>query len=209
MKILCAMAGAALLASSLSGWAQTEVACGQTLQAAMHSDEALTIDSRPAGLEIVGTDAETIRVTCTADQPEEMQGVRLRFSGSGAESRLTIRGGSSHHGGVQVRIEIPHRTSVQVQMGAGEVKIENVEGNKDVTLYAGQVTISSPRGWNYRSVDASVDIGEVNAQAYGADKGGFFRHFTKQNANGEYRLYAHVTTGEIDLLGAGPNTAAD
>jgi hypothetical protein len=58
-------------------------------------------------------------------------------------------------------------------------------------------------------VDASVDIGEVNAQAYGADKGGFFRHFTKQNANGEYRLYAHVTTGEIDLLGAGPNTAAD
>jgi hypothetical protein len=209
MKILCAAAGAALLACSLTGYSQTEVACGQMLQAAMHSDGALAIDSRPAGLTIVGTDQGTIRVTCTADDPESMEGVRLKLSGSGNGSKLTIQGGESHHGGVEVRIDVPHRTSVQVTMGAGQVTVENVEGDKEISLYAGQVTISSPQGWDYRSVDASVDIGEVNAQAFGADKGGFFRQFTRQNANGQYRLYAHVMTGEIDLLGARPGSAAD
>jgi hypothetical protein len=209
MKLFYATAGAALLACSATGFAQTDVACGQTLQAPMHADGALTIDSRPAGLTIVGTDQQTIRVTCTADHPEEMQGVQLKLSRGTDQSKLTIQGGTTHHGGVQVRIEVPHRTSVQVQMGAGEVTVENVEGNKAIDLYAGQVTISSSHGWNYQSVDASVDIGEVNAQAYGADKGGFFRRFTRQNANGEYRLYAHVTTGEIDLVGARQGAAAD
>ncbi len=36
---------------------------------------------------------------------------------------------------------------------------------------------------------------------YDADKGGFFRNVTKKTADGEYRLRAHVTTGEIDLVG--------
>jgi hypothetical protein len=48
-------------------------------------------------------------------------------------------------------------------------------------------------------VDASVDIGDVNASAFGVDKGGFFRSFSRTTAEGEYRLRAHVLTGEIDL----------
>lgn len=210
MKTLCAAAGAALLACTMTAFAQTDVACGQTLQAPMRADSALTIDSRPSGLTIVGADQQTIRVTCTADHPEEMQGVRLRFFGSGSDTTLTIQGGETHHGGVDVRIEVPHRTSVQVKMGAGEVKLQNLEGNKSVDLYAGQITISSSHGWDdYRSVDASVDIGEVKAEAFGADKGGFFRNFTRKNAKGEFRLYAHVTTGEIDLLGGDTGGSAD
>lgn len=208
MKILHAAAGAALLACSMMGFAQTDVTCGQALQAPMHADTALMIDSRPAGLTIVGTDDQAIHVTCTADHAEEMQGVELRFLG-GQQGTLTIKGGETHHGSVQVRIEVPHRTSVQVKMGAGEVTIRNLEGNKSVDLYAGQITISSDHEWNYRSVDASVDIGEVNASAFGADKGGFFRHFTRKNPTGQFRLYAHVMTGEIDLVGAGPASHAD
>ncbi len=209
MKTLYAAAGAAFLACTMTGFAQTEVACGQTLQAPMHADTALRIDSRPSGLTIVGTDRLTIRVTCTSDHPEDMQGVRLKLTGDGGRETLAIEGGESHHGGVEVRIGIPHRTSVQVTMGAGQVTMQNLEGNKDVDLYAGQVTITSSHGWNYQSVDASVDIGEVKASAFGADKGGFFREFTHQNPKGEYHLYAHVATGEIDLLGAPQGAASD
>jgi len=86
-------------------------------------------------------------------------------------------------------------------MPAGEVKVEEIKGDKDIELYAGQITISSAHEWNYRSVNASVTIGEVRAAAYNADKGGFFRSFTKKTSDGEYRLRAHVTTGEIELLG--------
>jgi hypothetical protein len=84
-------------------------------------------------------------------------------------------------------------------MGAGEVKVEDIAGDKDIDLYAGQITISSAGGGSYKSVDASVDIGDVNASAFGVDKGGFFRTFRKTIADGEYRLRVHVMTGEIDL----------
>ena len=86
-------------------------------------------------------------------------------------------------------------------MSAGEVRVEEIKGDKDIDLYAGQITVSSAHEWNYRSVNASVAIGEVRAPVYDADKGGFFRTFTNKTADGEYRLRAHVTTGEIDLVG--------
>jgi hypothetical protein len=44
-----------------------------------------------------------------------------------------------------------------------------------------------------------VDIGDVKATAFGVDRGGFFRSFTRKLQTGEYRLRAHVMTGEIDL----------
>lgn len=84
-------------------------------------------------------------------------------------------------------------------MGAGQVTVNHLEGDKDIDLYAGQITIATGDVSDYRSVHASVDIGQVNASAWGVDKGGFFRSFTRTTAGGEYRLYAHVLTGQIDL----------
>jgi hypothetical protein len=107
---------------------------------------------------------------------------------------------SVQHGNLQIRVEVPRRTSLRVTMPAGEVKIEDVTGDKAIDLYAGQITVSSTREWDYRRVDASVDIGQVNASAYGVSKGGFFRSFTKKSPDGEYRLWAHVMTGQIDLI---------
>jgi len=69
---------------------------------------------------------------------------------------------------------VPRKTNLRFHMGAGEVKVDGVVGDKDIDLYAGQISVSSPGGWTYKSVDASVDIGDVNASAFGVDKGGFF-----------------------------------
>jgi hypothetical protein len=44
---------------------------------------------------------------------------------------------------------------------------------------------------------------------YGAQKGGFFPGITKETADGEYSLHAHVITGEIELLGRSPSAATD
>jgi hypothetical protein len=201
MKILCAAAGLALLACNLAGFAEAETPCGQTLQAPLRSRAVLTIDSRPAGLEIVGTDDAAIHVSCTSKDAEEAEQIRLRFSGNENHGKLTITGGS-HEGNFQVRVEVPRKTSLRVKMSAGQVKVEDIVGDKDIDLYAGQISIASARLWDYRSVHVSVDIGDVNAQIYGADKGGFFRTFSKQSAAGEYSLHAHVMTGQIELVGA-------
>jgi hypothetical protein len=209
MKTLRAATGAALLACNLAGVAQTEAACGQILDAPLRSRAVLTIDSRPAGLEIVGTDQEAIHLSCTVHDVENARVIRIRLSGNQDDGKLTITGGSLTNGNLQIRIEVPRKTSLRVQMAAGEVKVEEVAGDKDIDLYAGQISISSARPWDYRNVDLSVDIGEVKAPAYGTDEGGFFPSFTKKNVDGEYGLYAHVITGEIDMLATNARGAAE
>jgi hypothetical protein len=158
----------------------------------------LTIDSRPAGIEKVGTDQEAIHVSCTADDMDSARHIRLRFSGTPTHAKLTITGAYLKHGNLKIRVEVPRKTNLGVQIPAGEVKVDEIVGDKDIELHAGQITISSARDWDYRNLNASVDIGQVNAQVYGADKGGFFRVFRKENGDGEHRLHAHVTTVSME-----------
>ncbi|HLJ77803.1 MAG TPA: hypothetical protein VKT75_10330 [Acidobacteriaceae bacterium] len=196
MKRLCAVAGAATLACIMTASGETFGHCGDTLDAPFHPHESLTIDSRPAGIEIVGTDKESITVTCTAQDDESAHHVKIRLAGS----KLIVSGSDLRNGNLQIRVEVPRKTSLRVTVPAGEVKVEDVAGDKDIDIYAGQITISSTRDWDYRRIEASVDIGQVNASAYGVSKGGFFRSFTTKNPDGEYRLWAHVITGQIDLI---------
>ncbi len=209
MKTLRAAAGAALFACNLAGVAQTEAACGQILDAPLRSRAVLTIDSRPAGLEIVGTDQEAIHLSCTVRDVDNAGDIRIRFSGNQDDGKLNITGGSLKNGNLQIRIEVPRKTSLKVTMAAGEVKVEEIAGDKDIDLYAGQISISSARLWDYRRINLSVDIGDVKAPAYGAEEGGFFPSFKKNNVDGEYGLYAHVIAGEIDLLGTNARGAAE
>lgn len=209
MRILSVAAGATLFTCNLVSFAQSEVACGQTLDAPLRSRAVLKIDSRPAGLEVVGTDQEMIHISCTAADADSAGHIRLQFSGTVTNARLKITGSYPTHGNLQVRIEAPRKMSLAIEMPAGEVKVEDIAGDKDINLYAGQITISSTQEWNYRSVDASVDIGAVNAPVYGANKGGFFRSITRRTVDGEYRLHAHVMTGEIDLRGRSPHSNSD
>ena len=130
MKTLCAATGAALLACNLAGIAQTEAACGQILDAPLRSRAVLTIDSRPAGLEIVGTDQEAIHLSCTVRDAESARDIRLRFSGNQDDGKLTITGGALKNGNLQIRIEVPRKTSLKVQMAAGEVKVEGDRGRQ-------------------------------------------------------------------------------
>ena len=169
----------------------------------------LRVHSRPAGLEIVGTDQAAIHVSCTSGDEGDAQRIRVRFQGNQDDETLTIAGDLREGNNVRVRIEVPRKTSLRVEMSAGEVKVEEIAGDMDINLYAGQITISSTRLWDYRSVDVSVSIGEVNAPVYGAQKGGFFRGITKETADGEYSLHAHVITGEIDLLGGSARATTD
>jgi hypothetical protein len=209
MRTLSAVAGAAVLLWNMAGLAQTGVPCGPTLDAPLRPRAVLRVHSLPAGLEIVGTDQAAIHVSCTASDEGDAQRIRIRFQGNQDDQTLTIAGGLHKGNNVRLRIEVPRKTSLRVEMSAGEVKVEEIEGDKDINLYAGQITISSTRPWDYRSVDASVSIGDVKAPVYGAEKGGFFRGITKKTPGGEYSLHAHVMTGEIDLLGTSPQATTN
>jgi hypothetical protein len=209
MRTLSAAAGVAVLVWNLAGLARADSPCRQTLDAPLRPRTVLTVHSRPAGLEIVGTDQEAIHVSCTSGNEGDAERIRIRFKGNKDDETLTIAGDSLEGNNVRVRIEVPRKTSLRVDMSAGEVKVEEIAGDKDIDLYAGRIAISSTRPWDYRSVDVSVSVGAVKAPVYGAEKGGFFRSITKEAADGEYSLYAHVIAGEIDLQGKSPHATTD
>lgn len=196
-------ASAVLLACTIAGSAETKTPCSQTVSYPLQSRAVLMIHSRPAGVHIVGTDQGAIHVTCSAASDETATSVALHFSPTPNGGKLSIDGTSLQHGnnGLDVRIEVPRRTNLSIRMFAGQVTVEEVKGDKDIEIGAGQITISSIHDGDYRNVDASVIVGEVQAQAFGVEKGGFFRDFSRKNSGGEYWLHAHVTTGQVELLG--------
>ena len=203
MRSVCCAAGVALFVCNITGFAETKIPCSQTVIHTLQSRALLIVDSKPAGLQIVGTDEDVIHVTCTAGSDETARDVALHFSPTPNGGKLSIEGPHLQRGNnnLEVKIEVPRRTNLSVRMFAGQVRVKEIKGDKDIDLGAGQITISSIHFGDYRNVDASVSVGEVQARAFGSDKGGFFRSFSRKNSTGDYRLQAHVTTGEIELLG--------
>lgn len=199
MKSLCAVAAFALF--PLAGAAQTMGNCNQPIDAPLHMRADLTIETEPAELDVTGADREGIRISCTVSkhQRDHAQEYELRYSGFPDEGKLIVAHGPENDSGLTIRVEVPKRTNLRIHMPAGAINVRQVEGDKDIRVYAGQITITAENPPAYRSVDASVAVGEVDASAWGVDKGGFFRRFYRETPGGEFRLHAHVTTGEIDL----------
>ena len=185
------------LVSAGVGRAQTSGTCGAPFQASLKPGASLSIHSRSAGIEIVGTDQAVVRISCTVNHEDEARDVSLRVSGDEHVASLQVRGGPSNN--LHIRIEVPRKTNLKVEMPAGEVKISQVTGDKGIELRAGDVSLSGLVAAEYRRVNASVGIGDLHAPAFNVAKDGFFRSFSTENSSGEYHLSVHVTTGSISL----------
>jgi hypothetical protein len=200
MKALRIAAGIALFACNWACVAQTSSHCGRALDASLRSGAVLLVDSLSAGIEVVATDQETIHATCKTEDAGNNADIYLQLAGTPTHSKLTITGTRPRHDHLQIRIEVPRKVNLDIQMPAGQVTVNEVVGDKKINLHAGQITISSPHTSDYKKIDVSVGVGQVSAPAYGEDKGGFFRSFQKENPEGEYLLQAHVAAGQIELL---------
>jgi hypothetical protein len=157
----------------------------------------LAVYSKPAEVDLVGTDGREIRVTCRLDDSDDSARVHIRYRKDDGTGELSITDGPSNN--VHITIEIPHQTHLRVRVPAGAIHVKDVTGDKDIDVHAGEVTISGVSPEAYRTVDASVEIGEVRASQYSVEKGGFFRSFKRFSADGLYRLDAHIITGSIKL----------
>ena len=145
-----------------------------------------------SGIEIVGTDKSAVRVS----YHPEREGVRVRMQISGDRADLRLTGCSRHN--FQARIEIPKTSALYVRMMAGQLDVREVSGDKDLELSFGQLNVDVGKSEDYARVDASVNSGQIDADAFGVNKGGLFRSFD-QHGPGKYKLHAHVGAGQVDL----------
>jgi hypothetical protein len=186
-----------LAAGASAGLAQNSGTCAAAASFPARAGTTLTIESRSGEIDIVGSDKEGLRITCTVEDLDRAKDVHFQFEQTGDFGRLRLHGGMVNN--LRVRIELPRRTNLRLRVPAGEVRVDQVSGDKDIVLSAGEITVSNVTGSEYRSVEATVDVGAVSASAFGVGKGGFFRSFTKDSPGGLYRLRAHLISGNVQL----------
>ena len=145
--------------------------------------------------DIVASPDDRIRVTRTGrDADDDRVDVDIDVRGS----RATVDVDGPLGDGVDARIELPRRSDVVVSLSAGDLRMEGIEGSKDVTMRAGDLSIAVGARDQYRQVNASIKIGDLNAEPFDVRKEGFFRSF-EWKGNGKYDLSAHLTVGDLRL----------
>jgi len=168
------------------------------LAANFPSHGSLRLHIRSGEVHVEGTSDEKITVTCESKQSEDISDVRINFKSNDRNGDLSINGGP--HNDFRIMIKIPKRSDLWMRMPAGELHVMGVQGDKDVEVHAGEVTLDIGDPGDYRHVDASVNAGEIDAVAFHVNKGGLFRSFSK-SGNGDFRLHAHVGAGQLTLTG--------
>jgi hypothetical protein len=151
---------------------------------------------QPSALQIAGSDDDKIKVHFWSDR-EDTADVKVHLESSGNTATVSVEDGP--HNDFHVEIEVPKKSDLYVRMAAGKLDVNNVAGDKNIELSAGELNVQVGDADDYREVEASVYTGDLNASAFGVNKGGLFRSFHKQGP-GEYRLYAHVGAGQIRLV---------
>jgi hypothetical protein len=150
------------------------------------------------GYTVTPTDGESIMVSCRANT-WELKRVKVQIKRAGASADVYVS--DTPNSNFRATIEVPRRSNLWVRLSAGEMVVEDVEGDKDVQVFAGRIRIDIPHPEQYGHREASVTTGSLKSSAFEVSKGGLFRSF-EQRGPGKYSLHAHVITGEIDLRGS-------
>lgn len=146
----------------------------------------------PGGIDLVGVDDPVVRVSYHPGGGD----VRVRIAVAGTRADLRLSG--CPHNNFRARIEVPKSSALHVRMFAGQLNVDHVAGDKDVELSFGQMTIDAGKPESYANVDASVNSGAIDADAFDTHKGGLFRSF-EHSGPGDLHLHAHVGAGQIQI----------
>jgi len=150
------------------------------------------------GYTISAADSDDIVVTYRAHSLERLKKVKVAIKPAASTADVYIT--NTPHNNFSATIEVPRQSNLWVRLTAGDLRVEDIEGDKNIEMLAGQLDISVPHLEAYGHRDASVTSGSIEASAFNISKGGLFRSFEQQGP-GRYLLHAHLLAGEIDLIG--------
>jgi len=195
MRILAATA---ILATALvalpSSQTSQDSRPSSSLERAFPSSGRINFSLSAGEYRITGSPDNHLRLKWSVRDPDDLSKVFAAADVSGRDATITTDGPNNFKADIQV----PSRADLYVRLTAGELTIEGIEGNKDVSLHAGELVIDVGRAEDYHSVAASVWAGEVHATPFHVSKEGLFRSFN-WTGKGPYSLEARLKAGELHL----------
>lgn len=164
----------------------------------------LVLRLHAGGYTIRSSTDDRIHVSETRDgNPAANRSTDIRFRQTSKGARLEIDPPTGHNG-PQITVALPGCAALDLKLTAGELVFETVPCDEtDADLHTGELRAALGDPAAYRSIKASVSIGEVDAPGLGKNKedeqhGGFFRSF-ERGGSGTHTFIAHVGTGQITL----------
>jgi len=172
-----------------------------TEQRAFVSGGEIRFDLSAGDYDFSASPDNTIRVSWRWDSSDTsrrrsapMVKAQINVNGRGA---TVVTDGPTNN--MHYTVEVPKSANLTVRLGAGDLRIAEIEGNKDVQLHAGDVRIAVGDPQRYSQVDLSVKAGDLNAQPFGGSKDGLFRSF-HWTGKGTYQLRVHLDAGDVNLV---------
>jgi hypothetical protein len=128
----------------------------------------------------------------TADPKESVDNLKVSFTNNHGAVEMKTK----HAKSMKVIVEVPSPSDLKIRLTAGELRVGAVEGNKEISMTAGDIHVQVDDPGQYALVSSSVRIGDIEASAFGGYKSGFFRHF-RFNGQGKYSLNATLGVGDV------------
>jgi hypothetical protein len=141
----------------------------------------------------------SLRYTIKSRHERNVKDAHVDFDVHGSDATIEFHATSGSNTQFDVEIEVPEKTNLDVHDKVGDVTVEDVEGDKDLSLGVGDIRVANGRE-GYRLVNASAGIGDVNGDGYG-ETSGWLGKTLKYHGEGKYDLRAHVGVGDIRLEG--------
>jgi hypothetical protein len=157
---------------------------------------SVSMDLSAGGYVVRGTSDEVIRIRWRTDNPADASRVEATIASAGSNATIRTRGPKKNF---RVEIDLPQRADLNVSLSAGDLDVVGIEGNKSLSMWAGDVTIEVGEAERYRKVDASVRFGELTLLPFGANKGGILRSF-HWKGNGPYTISAKLFAGDLKFV---------
>lgn len=140
----------------------------------------------------------SLRYTVKSRHERNVKGAHVDFDVRGNDASLDFHSPSSNTQ-FDVELEVPSNTNLDVHEKVGDVTIDQIEGDKDLSLGVGDIHVGKGQS-GYHLIHASTGIGDVNSNGYG-EASGWLGKSLKYRGEGKYELRAHVGVGDITLEG--------
>ncbi len=156
----------------------------------------IVMDLSAGAYSIRGGAIDAIRVRWETRDPRDLSSVRTDVAVNGSAATVRTRGPKNNF---RVHMDVPGRTDIQLDLSAGELNLRGIEGNKSISMWAGEVTVELGDPQLYRRIDTTVRFGEIQASPFGASRGGILRSF-RWDGSGKYTLLAKLFAGEVRIV---------
>jgi hypothetical protein len=143
-------------------------------------------------LHIKRGDSNKIRLHYTVKSRREshLKDAHVDFEVRGHDARIEFHAPTGGNTQFDVELEVPASTDLDVHEKVGDLRVDDIEGDKDLELGVGDIQVAVGRS-SYHLVRASTSIGDVSGDGYG-ETSGWLGKTLKYRGEGKYELQAHV-----------------